>query len=315
MQAAVVNAGRIRVQEVPRPAAQAGEVLVKLQFASVNPADWKRASGKPEDPQIGIPRAGQPAIPGMDGAGIIETVGSGVTAFKAGDAVLLWSRHGGTYAQYVTVSVNDIARKPRALPFAQAAGLPHAGLAAYELLVDAAKVHSGQTVLVLGGAGGVGSEAVQIARIEGAHVGATASARNVEYLHELGAQIVIDYGSQHFEELQRNVDVVVNAVDADNAYRGLAVLKRGGYLVSVAGLPGASQCAGRGVVCTLRQPIAGATHKALEQLADWAQSGQLTVNIDRTFELADVLQAWGYSQAGHTRGKVVIRVGQSQVGP
>jgi NADPH:quinone reductase-like Zn-dependent oxidoreductase len=309
MQAAVVTGSTLRIQAVPRPSPAAGEVLVRLQYASVNPADWKRASGKPEDPSIGRPRDGQPAIPGLDAAGIIAALGPAVSGFTVGDAVLLWSRHGGTYAQYVAVSAKDVIRRPDDLSPEKAAAIPHAGLAAWGMLMDIARVHSGQNVLVLGGAGGVGSAAVQIARMQGAHVTATASARNAAYLHQIGADRVIDYNSQHFEELVRNVDVVVNAVDADNAYRGLAVTKRGGYLVSVAGLPEAAQCAGRGVICVARDPALTSTRRALGQLADWARDGRFSVNIDRTFELKDVLQAWGYSQAGHTRGKAIIHLG------
>jgi NADPH:quinone reductase-like Zn-dependent oxidoreductase len=310
MQAAVVTGSRIRVQEVPRPITRAGEVLVKLQYASVNPADWKRASGTPEDPQIGKPRDGQMPIPGLDGSGVVVALGTSVTGFKVGDAVLLWSRHGGTYAQYVAVSSRDVALKPAALSFEQAAAIPHAGLAAWNLLVDVAKVRAGQTVLVLGGAGGVGSAAVQIATLQGARVVATTSARNASYLRQLGAQTVIDYTTTHFEEQLRNIDIAVNAVDADNAYRGLAVVKRGGYLVSAVGLPAAAQCAGRGVICSARNAATGASGATLEKLASWAQTGQFTVNIDRSFEMTDVLKAWAYSQAGHTRGKTTIRIAE-----
>jgi NADPH:quinone reductase-like Zn-dependent oxidoreductase len=309
MQAAVVTGSRILIQTVPRPVPAAGEVLVKLQFASVNPADWKRASGKPEDPDVGKPRDGQPAIPGMDGAGTIAAVGRGVTGIQVGDAVLLWSRHGGTYAQYVAVAAAAVAPMPDGLAAASAAAIPHAGLAAWNVLMDLAKVHAGQNVLVLGGAGGVGSAAVQIARIEGAHVTATASASHRSYLQQLGADAVIDYTTAHFEEQLRELDIVVNAVDADDAYRGLAVVKRGGYLVSLAGLPLPAQCAGRAVICAAGNPALTATRQALAHLAEWARDGRFFVNIDRTFELNEVLQAWAYSQAGHTRGKVVLHIG------
>jgi NADPH:quinone reductase-like Zn-dependent oxidoreductase len=308
MQAAVVSGARINIQTVPRPVPAAGEILVRMQFASVNPADWKRASGRPEDSSIGQPRDGQPAIPGLDGEGTIVALGRGVTGFKVGEAVLLWSRHGGTYAQYVAVAANDVARVPSGLSPAQAAAIPHAALAAWSLLMDVARIQAGQNVLVLGGAGGVGSAAVQIAKLQGAHVTATAAARNADYLRQLGAETVIDYDRAHFEEQLRNVDVVVNAVDTDNAYRGLAVVRRGGYLVSVAGLPTAAQCAARAVVCVARDSTMTQTRKGLEQLAQWAVTGRFAVNIDRTFELQDVLQAWAYSQAGHTRGKTVIRI-------
>jgi NADPH:quinone reductase-like Zn-dependent oxidoreductase len=310
MLAAVVTGGSIRIQSVSRPMPHAGEVLVKVHFAGVNPADWKRASGIPEDSQVGKPGDGRPAIPGLDASGVIDAVGPGVSEFKLGDAVMLWSRGGGTYAQYVAVRAEDVIAKPAQMPFAQAAAIPHASLAAWNLLVDVAKVHKDQTVLVIGGAGGVGSAAVQIARLEGARVVATASARNLEYLRSLGAQTAIDYTSQHFEEQLRNVDIAVNAVDVDNAYRGLAVVRRGGYLVSVAGLPAADQCAARGVICSARTANGTAARVALEQLTRWYQMNQFGINLDRTFEFADVLQAWAYSQAGHTRGKTVIRIGE-----
>jgi NADPH:quinone reductase-like Zn-dependent oxidoreductase len=310
MQACVVSGGRIHLLTVARPIAGAGQIVVKLKFAGINPADWKRASGKPEDPDIGIPVDASPLIPGLDGAGVVESIGAGVRRFRIGDPVLLWSRHGGTYAQYVAVRVDDVVRKPPSVSFPQAAGIPHAGLAAWNLIHDVAKVRAGQTVLVLGGAGGVGSAVVQIANNAGAHVIATASAGNADYLKQLGAETVIDYHRQHFEEQVRNVDVAVNLVDADNAYRALAVVKRGGYLLSLSGLPAASQCASRGVVCSQRTAPTAPDRVALAQILQWTQSGRFAVNIDRTFELKDVQQAWTYSQAGHTRGKAVVHIAE-----
>lgn len=308
MQACVVSGGRIHLLTVARPVARTGQIVVKLKFAGINPADWKRASGKPEDPDVGIPDDPNAPIPGLDGSGVVESIGAGVSRFKAGDAVLLWSRHSGTYAQYVAVRVEDVVPKPAQLPFPQAAGIPHASLAAWNLL-HVARVRAGQRVLVLGGAGGVGSAAVQIAKAMGADVIATASAGNADYLKKLGADAVIDYHAQHFEEQVRNVDVAVNVVDADNAYRALAVVRRGGYLLSLSGLPTAAQCAARGVVCSQRATATGPNRVALEQILQWTRSGQFVVNIDRTFELKDVLQAWTYSQAGHTRGKAVLHIG------
>jgi NADPH:quinone reductase-like Zn-dependent oxidoreductase len=308
MQAVVVSAGRIHAQSVPRPVPRSGQVLVKIQYAGVNPADWKRASGRPEDAEVGKPLEAQTLIPGVDGSGVIAALGPDVTKFKIGDAVVLWSKTGGTYAQYVAVSADTVVSKPDRLPFAQAAAIPHASLAAWNLLQDVAKVHAGQTVLVLGGAGGVGSAAIQIANIRGAHVIATASSHHSDYLRRLGVESVIDYTTQHFEEQLRNVDVAVNTVDQDNAYRALAVVKRGGYLVSVAGLPSRAQCAARGVICSARTTSGAPVSAALEQIVQWTQSGRYSVNIDRSFEMNEVLQAWGYSQAGHTRGKTVIRM-------
>jgi NADPH:quinone reductase-like Zn-dependent oxidoreductase len=149
---------------------------------------------------------------------------------------------------------------------------------------------------------------VQIARNAGAQVFATASARNAGYLKALGAQTVFDYSTQHFEDQLRNIDIAINTVDIDNAYRALAVVRRGGYLLSSVGLPAPAQCAARGVICCGRTLTGTPFAVVLKQLADWSQAGRFKVNIDRIFELTDVLKAWQYSQAGHTRGKSVIRI-------
>ncbi|HEY6452836.1 MAG TPA: NADP-dependent oxidoreductase [Steroidobacteraceae bacterium] len=323
MQAAVAAGGRVPVRTVARPVATPGQVLVKLRFAGVNPADWKAASGRPEQPEPAGAAASaaaniadedtaagpaRGAIPGVDGSGIIVALGAGVHDCRIGEPVILWSAARGTYAQYVVVAAGALVRKPAALSYEQAAGLAHAGLAAWNMLVQSAHVRPGEHVLVLGGAGGVGSAAVQIARNEGAHVTATGSGRNAAYLRSLGAEQVIDYTREHFEEQVRDADIVVNTVDADDAYRGLAVLRRGGFLVSVNGLPRPEQCAARGVHCVART-LGAPVGPVLRQLAEWSRTGRFTVNIDRVFELSEVVKAWGYSQAGRTRGKSVIRIG------
>lgn len=318
MQAAVISPGRIQLREVARPVAGIGQVLVKVRYAGVNPGDWKTAAGSAEDPSapdaagsgegaVARERAALP-IPGFDGSGVVAALGPGVTGVRVGDPVIVWSQPGGTYAQYVAVSAATIALKPDGLSFAQAAGVAHASLAAWNLLIDQAKVRSGQSVLVLGGAGGVGSAAVQIAKNKGAHVIATSSARNVAYLKDLGADTVIDYGAQHFEDQLRGIDVAINTVDLDNAYRALSVVRPGGYLLSLVGLPAAAQCAARRVICARRTPGGTPVRLTLRQIADWSRAGIFKVNVDRVFELRDVLQAWQYSQSGHTRGKSVIRI-------
>jgi NADPH:quinone reductase-like Zn-dependent oxidoreductase len=312
MQAAVVGAGTVHVRDVARPLAGPGQVLVKIRYAGVNPVDWKSAGGSADDPTAvpaaGVPRALAAPIPGVDGSGVITAVGSGVAGYRIGDAVIVWSQARGTYAQYVAVPAATIAHKPDSLSFAEAAGVAHASLAAWNLLVDQARVRPGQSVLVLGGAGGVGSAAVQIARNAGAHVIATASARNAAYLKALGADTVFDYSAQHFEDQLRNIDIAINTVDLDNAYRALAVVRRGGYLLSSVGLPAPAQCAARGVICSGRTLTGTPYAVALKQIADWSQAGRFKINIDRTFQLTDVLEAWQYSEGGHTRGKSVIRI-------
>ncbi len=318
MQAAVISPGRIQLRDVARPVAGPGQVLVRIRYAGVNPGDWKIAAGSAEDPTAtevagtgarpASPEQAALPIPGFDGSGVIAALGPGVTGFRIGDPVIVWSQARGTYAQYVAVPAGTIALKPEGLSFAEAAGVAHSGLAAWNLLIDQARLRPGQSVLVLGGAGGVGSAAVQIAKNRGAHVIATASARNAAYLKGLGADTVIDYSAQHFEDQLRDIDVAIDTVDLDNAYRALSVVRRGGYLVSSVGLPAAAQCAARGVICARRTFSGTPIRLALRQIVDWSRAGSFKVNVDRTFEFRDVLQAWQYSQAGHTRGKSVIRI-------
>jgi NADPH:quinone reductase-like Zn-dependent oxidoreductase len=307
MQAAVIEGARVVIQNVPRPTAAAGQALIRIHYAAVNPADWQHPADSLH-PAPGAQLPAGPSIPGYDGSGVIDSVGPGVTRFKPGEAVIVWSRARGTYAQFVAVPVNTLALKPDSLSFAQAAGVAHAGVAAWNMLIDVAKVQPGQTVLVLGGAGGVGSAAVQIAHNAGAHVIATASARNIDYLRSIGADQVIDYTRQQFDAQLSNVDIAINTVDIDNAYRGLAVLKKGGHLVSVGGLPSAQQCAARGIRCASPTPAGTPIGVALKQLTAWSQAGKYQVSIDQTFALTDVLKAWEYSEKGHTRGKSVIHV-------
>jgi NADPH:quinone reductase-like Zn-dependent oxidoreductase len=311
MRASVVNRAQIRVQQVARPRPAAGEVLVRLRYASVNPGDWKLAMGRAdgvEDVTAGVNLPVAAAIPGFDGSGVVAALGPGVTGYRVGEAVILWSRARGTYAEYVAVSQDSIAAKPKNLSFAQAAGIGHAGLAAWNLLFDVARLRTGQTLLIVGGAGGVGSAAIQLAKSRGARVIATTSARNMDYVRTLGADQVIDYAAQHFEDQLRNVDVALNTVDADNANRAMAVVRRGGYLVSVAGLPAPTTCAAHAVICAGRSLQATPTGVVLRQIAELCDQRKFKVNVDRTFALSQVGEAWQYSQTGHTRGKSVIEI-------
>lgn len=308
MQAAIIEGAKVSIENVPRPSAGVGQVLIKIRYAAVNPADWQHVAQSLHVRSPGAQLRAESSIPGYDASGVIDSVGPGVTGFKAGDAVIVWSRARGTYAQFVAVPVNTIASKPDNLSFAQAAGIAHAGLAAWSMLVDVAKVQPGQTVLVLGGAGGVGSAAVQIAHNLGAHVIATASERNIDYLKSIGADRAIDYTRQQFDAQLSHIDVAINTVDIDNAYRALAVLKAGGHLVSVGGLPSDQQCAARAIRCASPTPSGAPIGAILKQLAAWSQTGKYQVSIDQTFALSQVLKAWQYSEQGHTRGKSVIHV-------
>lgn len=289
--------GTLSVQTRPVPQPGVGEVLIRVRAAGVNPVDWKVAQRR-----IGM-------VPGVDVAGTIDSLGEGVSGFAVGEAVLGWARQSGSYAEYAVVPVNSLARKSKALSFEQAAGVPIAAETAYRALHEAAKVQKGQTVLIHGAAGGVGSAAVQIAKAAGAKVIGTASPNNHEFLKSLGADQVIDYKSQRFEEVVKKVDLVINTVDADTATRSVAVLREGGTLVSVAGAPDAAACAAAKVICTRPNRDTGASNaELLQRVMDLADAGKFKVNVDEAFAMADTAKAWEKSKAGHTRGKLVIKV-------
>lgn len=307
MQAVVVSDGKAQIRSVPIPSPSAGQVRVRLHAAGVNPIDWKMASGyRPgANPSAPAP-SGAPWTPGFDGAGVIESLGTQVQAWKVGDPVIVFLEARGAYAEYAVVPVSTLARKPDNLSFEQAAGIPTTASAAWAVLVDTAKVSKGQRVLIHGGAGGVGSAAVQIAKSRGAYVIATASKRNHDYLRSIGADEVIDYQVERFEDRVRDVDVVVNAVNAETATRSIAVVKKGGLVVSVAGPADAARCTEAGVRCLLRSRDGTPIGTVLNEVATLATAGRYDVNVDATFALADFQKAWDASRAGHTRGKLII---------
>lgn len=298
MRAVVVAAGPVLgVQSVPVPKPTAGEVLIRVRAAGVNPVDWKVASRR-----IG-------SVPGTDVAGTIDSIGEGVSGWKPGDAVLGFARQSGSYAEYAIIPGSSIAAKPTSLTFEQAAGIPIAGETAWRSLHEAARVERGQTVLIHGAAGGVGSAAVQIAKAAGARVIGTASPNNHEFLRSLGVDQVIDYRSQKFEDLVKNVDVVLNTADADTNARSIGVVRVGGTLVSIVGPPNGAACEQAKIRCVSPDRGSGApVSELLSKVGELAAAGKLKVFVEETYPLADAAKAWDKSRAGHTRGKLIILV-------
>jgi NADPH:quinone reductase-like Zn-dependent oxidoreductase len=296
---------------VPMPVRANAEFLIKVVAASVNPIDFKTRSGKGASAAI----SSYPVILGGDFSGIVVESSFENHAFKAGDEVYgmtMVPRFGGAYAEYISVPGMCLARKPRALSHVEAAAVPLAALTAWGAVVEVAKVHEGQRVLIHAGAGGVGHFAVQFARFFGAHVITTGSARNARWLRGLGAHEVIDYTSVRFEEVVSDVDVVIdligNAVD-ETSTRSLKVLKPGGLIVTV---PTASwptmleDAAAAGVRATgYRVSADGSTLGTISRLLE---SGDVRVFVDQVFDLADVASAHEALETGHTRGKLVLNV-------
>jgi NADPH:quinone reductase-like Zn-dependent oxidoreductase len=293
----------LRVVSVPRPVAGAGELLVRVHAASVNPIDTYTRAGQAED----ITGARTPYVPGFDVSGVVEAVGAGVKSFRKGDAVfaMLDLRRGGAYAEYVLVKQAEAAKKPKRLSHEAAAAMPLTVLTAWQALFDTAALEAGQTVLVHAGAGGVGSMAIQLAKWRGARVIATASAANHAYLRKLGADVVIDYKTQRFEELAKDVDVVLDPIGGDTQRRSLAVLKRGGILVSIVGL-GATA---RNTTNVRAQSILVKPDAAtLTRVAALADERRLQPTVSHSFPLQRAGDAHVQSETGRTRGKIVLKV-------
>ena len=290
----------LKVEEVPRPQAAAGEVLIRVHAAGVNPVDWKIRAGYLKD-FMPVP---MPFIPGIDVSGVVGATGPGVTQFKKDDEVFGAGK--GAYAEFAVAKESELARKPPSLDHVHAAALPVAALTAWQALFNVAHLTAGQRVLIHGAGGGVGSFATQFAKAKGAYVIGTASGRNQAYLRELGVDEPIDYEKARFEDVVHNVDVVLDTQGGDTQQRSWKVLKQGGMLVSIVQLPSAEEAAKHGARSArfVRQPNAG----ELSEIARLVDSGKVMVAVDCVLPLSEAARAHELSQTGHARGKLVLKV-------
>ena len=301
----------LTITDVPKPTKVNAEFLVKVVAAGVNPIDAKTRAGRGVSSEIKT----FPAVLGQDFSGIVVESPYDSHPIKAGDEVygmVMVPRFGGSYAEYLTVPAMSLAKKPAGLSHIEAAGVPLAALTAWGMVVEVAKAHEGQRILIHAGAGGVGHFAVQFASYFGAHVIATGSARNQEWLRELGAAETIDYASERFDEILSNVDVVIDLignVHNDTGTRSLTVLRPGGLLVNAptGSWPTFSEdCAHAGVRSTgYKVSPDGSTLAVISRLIT---SGDVKVHIDEVFDLEDAAEAHRTIEAGHVRGKLVLKV-------
>jgi NADPH:quinone reductase-like Zn-dependent oxidoreductase len=294
----------LRYEEAPTPQIGPDEVLIKVRAAGINPVDWKVRQGYLKD---FVPHE-LPLIPGWDVAGIVERVGALVTRFKIGDSV--YSRpditRNGTYAEYVAVRSDEAGHAPKRIPLEHAAGIPLAALTAWMSLFDKAGLRSGQSVLIHAAAGGVGSFAVQLAKIVGAMVITTTSAANTDLVMSLGADETIDYRSEDSSKRVKDVDVVFDTIGAETQTKSWSVLRKGGILVSIISAPDkaiAQQYDVRGEYVFVTPNGA-----RLEEIAGLVDAGKLRVVIGKEFPLDQAKAAHELSQAGHARGKIILRV-------
>jgi len=303
----------MRLEDVARPVPAADEILIKVYASGVNPTDWGIRQGGNDFLR---PFLKLPMTLGWDAAGMVEEIGSEVTAFQKGDAVYGEPNFpgDGSYAEYCVAKASQFALKPKSIGFNEAAGVPLAGLTAWTAIFEHGKLQPGQRILVQGASGGVGSFAVQFAKAKGAYVIGTASASNLDYLQQLGADEVIDYRNQKFEELVHDVDVVFEASPLrDNAERlkSVTVLKAGGILVSVnIDLPFNEE-----VLAALARKQATGELSAnqprqewLTEIAQLIDAGKVKVFVSKVYPLEQVAEAHRESETWHVRGKLVLEV-------
>ena len=276
------NVDVLRIEEMPVPQIAADELLIKIHAASVNPVDWMVREGYMKDMHLHR----LPLTLGQDFSGTVEKIGDSVKGFKVGDKVFGRPslERDGSYAEYIEVKATEVALMPKTISYDEAATIPVAGTAAWETLINRAKIKKGQQVLILGASGGVGSMAIQIAKSRECYVIGTTSNVNVDFVKNLGANEVIDYTNQDFSQRLSDIDVVLDTVGGTN-----------------------QETANRfGVRC--EYVSVGPNAHILNELRTLIEMGQLKPVIDKIFRLEDVKQAQNYSQSGKAKGKIVLEI-------
>jgi NADPH:quinone reductase-like Zn-dependent oxidoreductase len=294
----------LKYEDIPRPEPKDDQLLIRVIAAGVNPVDGMIRSGM-------FDREGSRAFPiilGGDVAGVVEKVGSKVTKLKAGDPMFAYVSldNSGGYAQYALVPEREAAPKPKSLTYVEAAAVPIVAMTAWQALVDTAKLSAGQTVLIHGGSGGVGSFAIQIAKARGAKVIATASTANQDFLKQLGADVAIDYTKQKFEDVAKDVDVVLDSIGGDTLARSYGVVKTGGIIVSIVARLNESELEKHGI-----RGAALSVEPNSEELAEIGKlidDRKIKVTVSQTFPLSEAMKAQEQVATGHTRGKIVLKI-------
>lgn len=320
--------GSVRLADRPDPQIGANDVLVRIEATAINLLDSKIRDG---EFKLFLPYR-PPFILGHDLAGTVVRVGQTVTQFKPGDAVYARPRdhRAGTFAEFLAVDAADLALKPANLSMEEAASIPLVGLTAWQALVEVGKVKPGQKVFIQAGSGGVGSFAIQLAKHLGATVATTTSAANAEMVKTLGADVVIDYRTQDFEQVLSGYDLVLNSQDAKTLAKSLNVLKPGGKLISISGPPDLAFARSLKLNLFLRLVVRMLSRRVLrkakrrgvdysflfmradgQQLAEIARlidAGAIRPVIDRVFPFAHTPEALAYVETGRAKGKVVVSI-------
>jgi len=293
----------IALEDVPKPEPSNGEVVVQVKAAGIGPWDALIRSGKSALPQP------LPLVLGSDLSGVIDSIGPGVEQFKVGDEVfgVTNERFTGAYAEYALAKAAMIAPKPKSLNHTHAASVPVVAVTAWQMVFDFAQLSSGQSVLIQGGAGNVGGYAVQFAKLAGALVIATTSAKDVSYVRSLGGVGVIDYRATRFEERVKETDAVIDTVGGDTLDRSYGVLKRGGIVVSSAAQPSNEKAEHHGVRAVFF--LVQVTTERLRKIAELIDAEKLRTEVGEVLWLDEARKGHEMLEgAPHRRGKIVIKV-------
>jgi alcohol dehydrogenase len=318
----------MRMTEIPPPEINEYEVLAEIHAASINPIDFKIRDGKVKL----LLKYKMPLILGNDFSGVIVKVGTKVTQFKVGDEIYARPRKDkiGTFAEYIAIHEDDIALKPKNLTFEEAASIPLVGLTSYQALHDIMQLQKGQKILIHAGSGGVGTFAIQLAKIMGATVATTASEAGENLVKSLGADEIINYKKEKFEDILKNYDAVFDTLGGTTLEKSFDIIKSEGNIVSVSGMPNArfGKEFGSGFFKTLLFSLASKKLTALEKkhnaqysflfmkpsgdqlriIAKYIESGQIKPIIDRIFPFEDTQKAMEYSESGRAKGKIIVKI-------
>ncbi len=290
----------------PKPPVKDGQLLVEVHSAALNPVDWKMRAGYLQK----MMPLSFPATLGGDFSGVVKQVGKDVSDFKIDDNVygqaILLNGGSGSLAEYVAVNAVNTGRKPKKVNYSEAAALPLAGVSALQALEEYANLKKGQKILIHGGAGGIGSFAIQLAKHMGAYVATTVSEENKKFARQLGADKVIDYKNESFENLLHDYDAVFDTVGGETYTRSFKVIKKGGIIVSMVEKPNDELSKQYGVKA-LAQGTDVNTQR-LARLAGIIDNGAVKVHIDKEFPLEQANEAFAHLEKGHPRGKVVVKV-------
>jgi alcohol dehydrogenase len=289
-----------------KPSVDTGKVLVTVYAAGINPFDSKFRSGIYK----GMIPVTFPFTMGGDFAGVISETGAGVTDYKIGDEVYgtanILSGGTGAFADMALVPTENIYLKPNTVGFTESAAMPLVGVSAIQALIDHIQLKSGQKILIHGGAGGIGSVAIQLAKSIGAYVATTVGTNSIEFIKTLGADQVIDYQNEKFEDIVKDFDAVYDTVGGQTTNKSFLILKKGGILVSMLGKPDENLAQQYGVTVIGQGTKTDTTH--LKQLTELVDSGKIKVQIAMSFPMDQVQEAFTYAETAHKQGKVVLKL-------